>query len=298
MDIVECQLHLGPGGIDEKLAAMDALGIKAALIDEFWFDFHTPGRPGHPVPNTKLRRTSAPTAELASITHPDRFSYLVQVDRHDPELQATMRLIRDAPYARAIRTECFNAVEIAALAAGEFDELFTLASDYGLPAFLTIPGSAPLLRRYLDKFRDGKFIIDHCGMPFSAAMLKGLAAAGMANDDDVQVLKKTQRPTRAAEFEEVLRLGDCPNVALKWGHAPALFEVSGYPFLGLRPILRKALNAFGADRVMWTADIGANRTGESWAELLFWIMDNPDLSKEEREGVLGGAVRKWVNWKA
>lgn len=35
MDIVDAQIHLGPGGISEVLAAMDALGIGAALLDEY-----------------------------------------------------------------------------------------------------------------------------------------------------------------------------------------------------------------------------------------------------------------------
>ena len=36
MDIVDSQIHFGPGGTVEVLAEMDALGIQACLVDEFW----------------------------------------------------------------------------------------------------------------------------------------------------------------------------------------------------------------------------------------------------------------------
>ena len=86
-------------------------------------------------------------------------------------------------------------------------------------------------------------------------------------------------------------------MALKWAHPRPLFEVSGYPFVALRPVLRRALNSFGAERIMWASDFSANPTGESWAQLLYWHMDNPDLSASERDNLLGRTVRTWLNWE-
>ena len=59
-----------------------------------------------------------------------------------------------------------------------------------------------------------------------------------------------------------------------------------------------ALDAFGAERMMWASDVSANLTGESWAELLFWLIDNPDISHGEREKLLGGTARRILNWPA
>jgi predicted TIM-barrel fold metal-dependent hydrolase len=87
-----------------------------------------------------------------------------------------------------------------------------------------------------------------------------------------------------------------PQIALKWGHAPVMFDAAGYPNLGARPFLRKALDAFGAERVMWASDISANQTGESWAELIFSIVENPQMSAEEKEWVMGKTARKWLDW--
>jgi hypothetical protein len=47
-----------------------------------------------------------------------------------------------------------------------------------------------------------------------------------------------------------------------------------------------ALDAFGAERMMWASDVTSNQTGETWAELLFAVVENPELSGPEREWLL------------
>ena len=73
MDIFDSQVHLGPGGAAEMVAAMNALGIAQALIDEWWI-----GTPGHPYYGVgeggRAIRTTSPTSELASWQYPGRFA--------------------------------------------------------------------------------------------------------------------------------------------------------------------------------------------------------------------------------
>ena len=69
-----------------------------------------------------------------------------------------------------------------------------------------------------------------------------------------------------------------------------------YPGDGLRPILRQAIGRFGAERIMWASDAGASQTGENRAEPLFGMRGGPDLSQSEREALLGGTVRTWLDW--
>lgn len=295
MDIVDSQVHLGPGGAAEMVSAMDALGIASALIDEFWMG--TMGDPAYRVGGGAMRSTS-PTAELASWTYPGRFSYVVRVDRRDPELRSVIRLTRDAAHARALRIlPGITRAEAAAFAAGEYDGIFAAACECGLPVFAAISGNTQLLPRYLEKFPDIKLIVDHCGMPPSKliraaiAQLEGLpdSAEYWSRMDDVPLM---------ASLDNVLRLADWPNVGLKWAHASAIFEAPAFPNDALRPILRKVLNAFGAERVMWASDITAIQTGESWAEVLFSLRSNPDLSSQEREDLLGRTARRWLSWDA
>jgi hypothetical protein len=49
---------------------------------------------------------------------------------------------------------------------------------------------------------------------------------------------------------------------------------------------------------MWASDISANQTGESWAELLFALRDNPEMSAEERRWIMGATARRWLDWPA
>jgi predicted TIM-barrel fold metal-dependent hydrolase len=280
MDIVDSQIHVGPNGIPEALAAMDALGIASAVIDEYWLSSGMELEPRTLLPNG-ARRALTPTAELAALTAPERFAYLVRLDRRDPELRGILRLLADAPHARALRIApgVFPG-ETEAFGAGDYDDLFAAVMECcGLPVFVAIPGNTPLLERYVKKFPGLKFIIDHCGMPF-----------------DNLPLSETDKTQKPAQFDQVLKLAGHSNVALKWAHAPGLFGVSDYPLAGLRPILRRALNRFGPERVMWASDFGANRTGETWGELLFYMIDNTDLSTAERANVLGGTARAWLGW--
>jgi predicted TIM-barrel fold metal-dependent hydrolase len=297
MDILDCQIHLGPGHIDETLAAMDALGIAAAVVDEFWLgmDF----MPYYPVAGGAVRRPTTPTAELAALTHPDRFSYLVRVDRNDPEMAALIRLAGARPQARALRiAPGLTQAELTSFAEGGYDALLSIAQDSGFRVvFVAIPGHAPAMKHVLEAFPGINFVVDHCGMPSPAASRAGLVKMGVA-DSLPPMADTSDDKSRAAEFEKVLRLADAhTNVGLKWAHAQRMFGVSGYPFPGLQPYLRQALDRFGPERVMWASDASANRTGETWAELLFWLVDNPILTASERARLLGGTAREWLGWE-
>jgi L-fuconolactonase len=286
MDIVDAQVHIGPGRIDEAIAAMDALGIRSVLIDEYWFG-RKPGDPGYPV-GAHAFRPVQPTAELASMIHPDRFAYLMRIDRNDPDMAAIIRIARDTPHALALRIiPGMLPSESAAFAGGDYDALCAAACDAGLPLFVFVPDRAGDIARYARKFPSLAFVIDHCGL--LSNNMRQIVSPGSANSTPEQQL---------AAFDDVVALAELPNVSLKWAHAPAMFETPGYPGEGLMPILRKALDAFGKDRLMWASDASANQSGETWAMLLFGMIGNTDLTEAERAAILGGTARTLLNWPA
>ncbi len=74
MDIVDAQIHLFlTMDIDACLAAMNSMGIQAALIDEFWGYEGDHPLPGHLTSHGVFRPT-APGAMMASMKYPERFS--------------------------------------------------------------------------------------------------------------------------------------------------------------------------------------------------------------------------------
>jgi predicted TIM-barrel fold metal-dependent hydrolase len=288
MEIVDAQLHVGRGGMERTLAAMDALGIGAVLIDEYWGERPIDSDPTHILPGFKLPngawRHTCPIAEEASSLHPDRFSYLVRVDRNDPDLACVMRIVASMPHALAVRVQpVWTMSEARAFAEGAYDELFDMAGRNGLPIFLFMPGFAELLVPYLRKFPNVTFVVDHTGMPFG----------GIPIDQPETERARKQAP---AYLDEVLKLAQFPNAALKWSHAQSCFDVHDYPYQPIRGYLNRAIGAFGADRVMWASDSSVIPR-HSWSDILHYVRDDPDLTPEEKAWVLGGSARKVLNWQ-
>ena len=282
-DIVDAQIHLGPGGIAEVLAAMDALGIGAALIDEYWLRSFA-NEPHHALAGG-VQRPVAPTAELAAQLHPERFSYLLRVHRQDPEYASIIRQLRDAPGGRALRIDPGMSGDLLReFAGGGYDPILAAAADNGLPLFAFAPDNPAAFARAARAFPGLRLIVDHCGV-FSNSMRTGFA--------NLPPLSETEQ---TALFDQVLALSEFPNVALKWGHSSGMFDRPAWPGEGLWPILRRAIAAFGAARVMWASDYSVNQRGESWAELLYGVLGDPDLNQDEREWVLGKSLRSWLDW--
>jgi predicted TIM-barrel fold metal-dependent hydrolase len=288
MEIVDAQIHFGPGDIDRTLGMMDALGIAAVLADEFW-GLDNWG-PGYALPNGAYRVTS-PTAELASWLHPTRFSYVLRIDRTDTEALSLARMVKSAPHARAIRIlPGLTATELAAFEGDGYDAMFEVAEGEGLPVFVYIPGRVDLMRRHAERFPKLRFIIDHCGMPMEA----NISFLDAETPDGA-----TPHPgPQPAYFDEVLALAAYPNLFLKWSHAQGMFGARDYPFAPLWPHLRRAIEAFGAERILWASDHGGNQTGETWAELLFCLRDNSAFTVEEKTWLLGRTLRTVLDWPA
>ena len=293
MEIIDSQIHFGPGGIAETIAAMDAIGISAVMIDEWWIK--TPNDPHYAV-GPGVQRRPSPTAELAAWQYPDRFSYLLRIDHRDPELDSLVRQARDATHCRALRVSPgMSRDAVAKFAAGDYAPVFRAAAENGLPVFTMVAGNTELIGRYLDDFPDLKVIICHTGMPPGRLMRPVIMKLEGLPDSEAHWNKVGEEPLDKA-FDRVLKMADRPNVAMKWAHASTMFDSPGYPNAGTWPWLRKAINAFGADRIMFGTDYTVNLTGESWAELVFSIRANPDLSDEEREWIFAKTARKWLNW--
>jgi predicted TIM-barrel fold metal-dependent hydrolase len=182
-----------------------------------------------------------------------------------------------------------TASETEAFAANGYAEMFAVTREVGMPMFLFIGGQVELVPPYLEAFPEVEFIIDHCGMPLEAglSLLGAETPAGEAADAGPDV----------AYFDEVLKLAAYPNVALKWSHAQGMFGELEYPSPGLIPYLRRAIDAFGAERIMWASDAGGgNQTGETWEQLLHYLLDSDGISDEEKSWIFGRSVRKSLNW--
>jgi len=303
MDIVDAQVHIAPVGkaygpgpleagsgiIDSTLDAMNAVGIRSVIIDEYWF-WVAPPKPMQILPGNELAngawRAAFPIAQLAGILHPDRFCAFVRVDRRDPQLESVMRVLASTPQVRAFRSlAVWNPEEARQFMGGGYDRVFEIAQDLGLPMCMAIQGFVEYLPQYAKKFPKLQFIVDHWGMgiPFNTA----------------QRPEADLRRSISLEYlDEIMKLAEHPNIALKIGHAQMHFKAKRYPFEEVRPHLRRAIKAFGADRLTWGSDKTIAQPPFSWMELLNSLKDDPELSQEEKELILGKNARRLYNWPA
>ncbi|WP_322106999.1 amidohydrolase family protein [Paraburkholderia sp. J41] len=269
MDIVDAQIHaFYTLDLDQTIAAMNALGIQSAIIDELWeYDPR-----GFVLPGTLLSggvfRPSSPLAQAAALKYPDRFSVLQRVDRRDPDIEAVFASLRCMPGCRSIRLVTRGAEELQAIADGGYDRMLQLAADQDLVVSLLGAGVSDILGSFLPRFPRLRFVLDHCGAPKDAQAWDNILAAARTHS----------------------------NLWIKWSHAQHYFPSAAFPFAELLVPLRQALDAFGRERVIWASDFTHNRRGASWGELLFSIRCADDLPSDDKEWLLGRAARALYAW--
>jgi len=271
LDIVDAQVHVFIT-MDEReaLAAMDALGIRGVMIDEVWSihlkEVGEDVEPSVVLPNGR-RRPDSPLAEAASLRRPDRFKYIQRVERTDPELTDVVSVLARSPGCRSLRVDIRVPEERVAFAEGGYDPLLRLARRYDLPLSILSRDTGAVTSATIARFPDVKFILDHCG--------------GARSPKD---------------WSEVLDLARFENVWMKCSSA-------GKAFGGLHPypeVLRelpRAIDAFGVERLMWATDFTQNQVGDSWADLLYYLLHSSLFSAGERERFFAGTAREIFKWQ-
>jgi hypothetical protein len=268
MDILDAQLHLSLElGIDETIAAMDALGIRSVVLDEVW------GRSdkGYSMPciefDNGAYRPVSPYAQAAALRFPHRFSYLQRLHRGDPELAAWIAVLSSSRGCCAVRVVLFEPNERAAFLSGDYDVLLGLAQSHELPICICAVDMGNLLSSAVSRFPDLQFVIDHAGW------IKG-----------------------EQQWADVLALARHPNMWLKWAHASRAFGRSADGAEKTQIAFVQAIDAFGPDRVMWAGDVTHEESTASWSQLLAFVHDNPALSLRDKEWVLGKTARRVFRW--
>jgi L-fuconolactonase len=303
IEIIDAQVHLNQLGADWRTAsidsliaagiqAMDAVGIDRVLIGEA-HGFDAQFRPlGEELPNGAIR-TAFPFSERAVELHPSRFAYHVVVDFRDPELDRLTAEVQTRSGANSMRiVPVPQTGAVDSLEHGEFDALFASAERYRVPVFAWVPGRAHLLLPYIQRFPKLQFIIDHCGVGVAPLRTGGELPVTMQSS-----LTKS-RDDRLTELMRVCEMAQYRNVALKWCHAPGLLSEEDYPYRDVIPLLRQAIEAFGVERIMWASDytVARDQNANSWAQCLYYLLDSDQLSRTEKEWILGGSARQVLSW--
>ena len=129
-------------------------------------------------------------------------------------------------------------------------------------------------------------------LPFYAAQVGELAAKFPKVPVILDHLARGGLGT-SAEYGRVLELAKLPQVIMKYSGANYSSKEK-YPFRDVKPLVREAFEAFGADRMIW-GDLGYDRKYfEEQASMLDLMFDF--ASEGDREKIRGGNALRVFGW--
>jgi hypothetical protein len=264
MEIVDAQIHATHRGLEQSIAIMDAMGVSAAVLDDW-----PPTR--HKLPSG-VTRFEYPFAEEAVTRFPARFAYVVRFDPTDPDIDDLVGRVRKAPGRLCVRIASGHDFKV--LREGGHEGILAAASKHRVPVMIYPGGEHQTLTNYVRNFDSVQFIIDHVGMGVDRAALP----------DQLQTT-----------IDQLLAYSKYPNVAVKWGHAPRLSR-EAFPYRDLLIQLRRVIDAFGVKRVMWASDFTVTTDHHTYAESLFCLRCADNLSESDKEWILGRTAREILTW--
>jgi L-fuconolactonase len=169
----------------------------------------------------------------------------------------------------------FNAAADGWLATGAIDWFWAFAEEHGIPvSFFPHARHFGVVRDVAQRHPGLRLTIDH------------LAAGSV--------------PAELDQFEQVTRMlqfAGCPNVSLKVSALPCAFPTA-YSAQFVRRTLAVLVPEFTASRLHWGSDHtrAPTRHADYGLALDQFIDGTADLSEVDRALVLGGSLRRWLNW--
>jgi len=246
--------------IERAIGAMDAIGVSAALVTSL------------------LLYHDISYALAAATSYPERFAVVPQVDLRVPHPERLVEDYAAQPSVVAIRVSFL--VEAAdehyrKLADGTYGAVITAVEKAGLPLMLVVSGNIQAAEPVLKAHPDLQVVIDHFGI--------------------VQGPHRARPKLPFARLDDLLSLARYPNLAVKFSGAPTL-SAEPYPYLDLWPYLHRVVQKFGPNRLMWGSDFSRTRPLHTYADALGYLKHSSELSESDKKLILGGTLRKLVNW--
>ena len=199
--------------------------------------------------------------------YPDRFVGTAVIDPHGPDLARSMRELRSQGVrAFRIRPDGRQNLPITRwLEPAGYSWMFAEAAKNGQALSCLInPDAFPEVDRMARRFPETTVIIDHLGR---------IGTGGTIASEDVDAL---------------CALAKHPKVMVKVGAFYALGKKTP-PYLDLGPLIRRVVQAFGAERCMWESDCPFQVVRDSYTNSIALIKDRLDFLNAEQ--------KDWLLWR-
>lgn len=246
-------------GAGEMLAEMNAIGVDRAVI----------------VPPVWAGDENA-SALAAAKAHPGRFAVMGRFDPFAPLLRE--RLERELANSELLgfrmsgRWGSRPVSFMDALAEDALEDFWEACESLRVPVMCLTLQRPEVLEPVAERHPRLRLIVDH------------MAGAGPPSQDGA-----------AAVLRSLVALGRHSGVHVKVSGVPNRSR-EGFPFTDMHSVVRAIYDGFGADRMIWAADI-TQLTKNTYAECLrAWQEGIPFLSSADREAVLGGTAARVLNW--
>lgn len=204
----------------------------------------------------------------AARDHPDRFRVMARLD---PPFASTTPLI-DLLGQRGFRgfRLAAHGERAAWLADDRLAPICRLLNDRRIPLMIYPPGSFPQVRTLAMAYPDMPIIVDHCGL--------SMDTHGPADID--------------ATVTKLASLAAFPNIYVKVSALPRHID-EAFPFPGLRPIIRRVIDAFGVERTFWGSDMTLSPV--PYAESVTYLFEHRDLTGRELSMVMGESLLRLLD---
>lgn len=211
------------------------------------------------------------TALEAARRHPGRFAVMGRLSLINPESPARLAGWKQQPHMLGVRM-VFNRGQSANwLHDGTADWFWAAAERYDIPVMAMAPTDVPKLGEIAGRHPGLRLVIDHMGLN-SAMRGKSLEPA----------------------VDNLIRLARLRNVAVKVSALPCYVD-EAYPFPSLHPLVRRVVDAFGAERCFWGTDLSHLPCPYRQVVTLF-TEEMKFLSSADLEWIMGRALAQWLPW--
>jgi len=244
-------------------------------------------------------------AQQVALEWPDRFTCVRCFDYGSPvgaglldpmaaDVEAHVAELRDSSHVSGLRmVVSFFPEGLRRFQDGLWDRAIEACEKYEMPLFVFCSGHLEIARSIATRYPNLRLVVDHLGVK-------------QPPSEEIESPKWRGIP-------ELVELARFPNVAVKMCGVPSLSS-ERYPYEDTWEHVRRVVDAFGADRVMWASDNSRFRGRHGWrprfsgdsaqavmdsptyAESLSLFRDTAVLTEDEKHWVLGATARRVLGW--
>jgi predicted TIM-barrel fold metal-dependent hydrolase len=208
----------------------------------------------------------------AAQKYPERFAVMGRLDPEALESRLQIEDWRKTPGQLGLRFTFHRPSLQYLLTEGKADWLWPLAERAGVPIMMTCPFKIMhIMQDVAQRYPGLRLVMDHL------ALLPG------TKDDEA-----------FADFDKLIALARCPNVAVK-ASALSCYTTDPWPHRRIHGYIRQAFDAFGPQRMFWGTDL--SRLPVTYTQAVQMFTEQMDwLKGEDLEWVMGRGLRQWLGW--